>query len=432
MDILGDDHSVIEHLRPKDRFTLVRRVGMTNPNVAVFEGPRMSACNMVLFNKMSTEGDFIAMENICTRNHLFNLDDVFQSLHALGLVALDRSRTRGYSPSRILKLKLFGKYSEIHRFLKHVDMLLRAEDDTWIVVSEESVSAQENALLFDFVKDMNFDIVAIDSVLEQSDPMIDEDEEATTTGTAGIRRHLELSIGGSIERVDVSLSARHANPLLAQLLPKFSTSHIWKPSAIETERFEIPKTTYLRFDPSVVDLHDCSEVRRLLTADDGCIVSNESITNIMESLHLVVVEEGRMYKLPSRRVAYVTDRNANIEMSDFMHILAAIDHRWFYWYILTDTSVIEKMRTKLGLEPFTNHGVRLASFMSVDGIINEQLVADIFYTIYSVPGLNCRDIKERMAVLPICEVRLILATLEKAKLVEQQDGDWYALPPPEW
>jgi hypothetical protein len=115
-----------------------------------------------------------------------------------------------------------------------------------------------------------------------------------------------------------------------------------------------------------------------------------------------------------------------------------VDLRWYSFYFSSWSADAELARIREACGVDTKPRMRIASFTSVDGLVNEQLIRDILinvlFNIYSSPGIVAEVLFDRLGcVVTVTEVELILSTLCQLQLVYQDDDrQWFMEPTSNW
>jgi len=450
-EILGYNIGQMDRLSMKDRLCLVKRSSVCSAAAAAAIPAANAACNMLILNK-SISGDMLGIKKILGSS-MASITDQLARMHAAGLLAYDRSTSniggRGYVPSRILKIRLFGKHAEIFKFLQYLYMSVFQPSDGTFVTVEESLSRMENAKYLDNIDGLSFSLAGhAPSENDDDEEDDEEDDEITSVGTAaantdldgaGIRKHLELSsaIGGAIEGVNVCFDAAAAattgNCLLKYFFQFFTqSSQSWRPTNASMSDTLFPgicANESVRFEEDEKNFQsvDLDKVKKVLAAgEDGYFPAlDREIIDFLETTQLAFRHGDGLC---------IEDRNRGVEISGFMHLLATLDPRWYYWYILSDEALVNKVRAAVGAGPV--RGIRVGSFTSADGLLNEQVIADlmihVLYIIHAIPGVHTKDIAERFGVIPQHEIDLILSTLNKAKFISNDDSEWFIVSPNNW
>jgi hypothetical protein len=422
------------------------------PSLVADDDRYQAVVNMLVFNTVVVDSDLSVVEKILTINQMDSrlVMERLGKMHAEGQLARSgKSMTptsilssKTYVPSRVLKLKLFGKFGEVEKFL-----VTRNEPSNMstVIECEEAIEGTANAFYIN--RELYFDIggKTADDDDEEEDEGIDQDDETTGTKShTGIRKHLELSdcdIGGEITRVEVADTKGGADGkqlmFYRNILENFQHSNIWRPTRIEVMDETVSKMVVDFVEPNSLthlgELMGCGKI-----CEDDCLRGIENLhtctpemIRLLEVLQLVSVSnKGGIVGIKELNPDVVWMTATSHEVSDFGRFLASLDLRWFSYYYCSwsNQSGLRRIRDGFGMEERPR--MRVASFTSVDGFINEQLIRDIMInvllSISLAPGLLVGDLVERMGgVIPPGEMDLILSSLAKLRLIYQDDKEWF-------
>ena len=433
--------------------------------------------NMLVFNRVVVDSDLGVLQKILS-DHKMEVEMVMiqlRQMHADGLLAIERSvrsmmsssasfesplMSKTYTPSRVLKTKLFGKNVEIDKFIK---MFLDRGEIAGIVESEEAIDGMANAqyisreLYFDLGSGGNEEMGQDEEENDEDEEEEDENVTSKQSGSyTGIRKHLALSrdtIGGEISRVEIGDDKRMKGVVdslqegfFRHLVHHFGSSNIWRPTKTESDPTTELEEEMFDFDEPK-DLDDLGNrlgvsemtVEKILHAIDQLESCSPEMIRLLEILQLVIVSgDGQVLSVSRMNPDVVWFPFCGREISNFGRLLSSLDLRWYSFYFSPWSAEggLARIREACGVD--SKPRMQIASFTSVDGMVNEQLIRDIMinvlFNIYSSPGLVAEDLFDRLGcVVTVTEVDLILSTLCQLKLVYQDDDrQWFMEPTSNW
>ena len=413
--------------------------------------------NMLVFNKILVESDMMLVQQILSHNQydLGTVMDHMRSMRNDGILIMDRS-SKSYGPSRQLKVKIFGKYSEIDSFLQ----MMNLETDSQCIEGEDEIQGVANSTFFK--SELYFDIGSAETIEDdgEGDGMGEEEEAETDTtfentsrhagSHTGIQKHLSLSrdaIGGEINRIEISQkSVDHVESIkrkifLRHLMKNFDRSYIWRPNKKSSENVceDVGLSAEFREPRDLVELTQSlgfSTITRDVLIEglrDLKKASDETLL-CLEILQLVTISR-------SGKAVSIDDKNSDIvwfpwvgrEQTEFGKFLSSLDLRWFSYYYCSWGLEDGLGGIRQSFLAETKPRMRIASFTNSEGIVNEQLILDLFanilHLIYSTPGLSVEVVVERTGgILALAECDLILSSLHKLGLVYQENKEWFIEP----
>ena len=388
--ILGTSESV-DIVRVKTMMALQQR-----SSVKLHAGERREAgsgkveklASLMVLNKI-LEADQVMIDSL-SRLNAVDMDAVhavMRAWHASGVLAIERrikglpsQNDRTYCLSRFGKISVFGKFSEIEKFLSVILQQLHAG----AVDSVDAEIAHDAVLNAVLLEDIGSLFPAFEDELVSPEKDDIDDDEFT-----GIKRHLELAGAVAIDRVDVSGTPLTPSSSVVSFvhelirLNQSSLSNVWRPerSAIE-----------LNFDLNQDTL-----------AADTLAELQKGTRDINQEMHALGSRDGD--------VTVARPENC----CNLMYIVARASRKFFIEF--APPSILQNLGWQGECPP-----VKLRTWTAFDGRVKEHILADLLvhclYLVYAHPGISVHGIVDRLLIVPREEVELLLSPLKGFGLVK--------------
>jgi hypothetical protein len=373
--ILGEPESIIRMKLSSSR--VIAFAEARKPNITITP-PVMTSLSLLvtLHGDKIYDSDISELESFITS---LGVDPAalflyLSDLNRNGVLAKRKSGSRpglvSFTISKVGKESIFGKFVEVEK----LGQILEIEATTATIDSEPEFASAINYKLLDGTLDVHFDQAGVDDD-ERSTDSNDEDDD----GLLGISKHLSISesIGGDI--VSVSCVPRRESVtdvtqcFISVLLRRTKNSpNVWRIK--EDEEGEIGEK-----DES------------FMTAPSGDVTLGGGIC-----LNVVQTPAETVY------------------VSRFLQVVFEASPEFFHRY--------------------SNQGrgggrVQLGAWMSLDGDIDQQILADLLMSItcmiHNSPGIDSAGIVKNMAIVPEGDVLQLIKVLVNTGMIDEVKGELF-------
>ena len=449
---------VVKQILPPDRvvelekFHLSKSLKNFKNRISIPTPNYLAVANLVLLNKLSESDLAVEVEKILCANkmHATTIAAAFQQLHADGLAAYHRRASRHFTISRNARIALFGKVGEISTI-----SALLARDGLKV---EKFVDAEPSEVLSFDVVDRMGDSGGLSSGdgwgglishewehdeaddegdgKSESDINPDSHADGDDEGFVGIKRHLELTrqLGASIDRIVISpsnltpnIQGRFVQQLLT--LTQSTNSYLWTPSKREERMVDenLKKNSSPSSQFGVATAEDLlqalglsvtvEEVRRSWVVDPD---SYSDLKNLLQPDNVVL-----LYTVPT-----------NSSPPNYSEFLATLfQSNLHFYYTFSKGTNLPQLRDFFGF-PTLPSAVTLAAWMTIDGDVNEQCLADLLLHLISLvnsyPGIDVLAIAKLLKLLSTKEIEFLLALLVSLGLVGVRGSEYFVTPISSW